>query len=131
MALCQEVILMEEGAVIHRSSTLDLFLHIDNPTTATYLKAVIYDVQIEHDNVYQLIYVGKILQEDSILSHMIRTFHVDVNIIHAKVLLIGEEHLGYLYLQIIGDKQSQVQPICASKAFSCMHWKTNAFEKKS
>ncbi|NIZ46577.1 ATP-binding cassette domain-containing protein [Entomospira nematocerorum] len=107
MHLCQEVILMEQGRVTHRSTTLDLFLHLDNVATSTYLKPIVYDVPIEHDHVYQLIYVGAILQEKSILSHMIRHFSVDVNIIHAKILLIGKERLGYLYLQILGKNQNQ------------------------
>jgi D-methionine transport system ATP-binding protein len=107
MQLCADVVLMEHGRVIHQSTTLDLFLHLDNRATANYLKAVVYDVPIEHDNVYQLIYVGEILQEESILSHMIRTFNVDVNIIHAKILIIGQQRLGYLYLQILGSSQQQ------------------------
>ncbi|NIZ40950.1 methionine ABC transporter ATP-binding protein [Entomospira entomophila] len=107
MHLCHEVILMEHGKITHRSSTLDLFLHLDNPSTATYLKPIVYDVPIEHDHVYQLIYVGAVLQEESVLSHMIRHYSVDVNIIHAKILLIGKERLGYLYLQILGDNQDQ------------------------
>lgn len=107
MYLCKEVILMKQGTIIHHSSTMDLFLY-PNVHTDCFLKSILYDdIPQKYAHVYQLIYTGTALRKNFLLSQIIRKFNIDINIIHAKILSIDSESLGYLYLQILGEKKEQ------------------------
>jgi D-methionine transport system ATP-binding protein len=99
--LCTRVIIMDNGEIIEDQPIKAMFTHPVHPKT----KVLVHSLTYEKPNdviAYELIYDQKNSGE-AILSNMIKTYHVDVNILFAKTLKIQEEWIGYLYVEIHGD----------------------------
>jgi D-methionine transport system ATP-binding protein len=104
--LCDRIIVMDQGVIIEDVKAKELFTKPQSPVTKSLIKSLIYDPMKSEKNIYELIYDHK--NSDSMtLSDMIKRFDVDVNIMFAKTLELKDETIGYLYLQIEGDKQSE------------------------
>lgn len=102
--LCDRIIVMDQGVIIEDQSAKNLFTKPQSLVTKSLIKTLIYDHSKDDKNIYELIYDHK--NSDSMtLSDMIKRFDVDVNIMFAKTLELKDETIGYLYLQIEGEKQ--------------------------
>lgn len=99
--LCSRVIVMDQGEIIEDQPIKSIFTHPMHQKT----KALVHSLTYEKPKdviAYELIYDQKNSGE-AILSHMIKIYHVDVNILFAKTLKIQEEWIGYLYVEIRGN----------------------------
>lgn len=99
--LCTRVVIMEQGKVIEDQPIKAIFTHPKHPKT----RALVHHLTYEKPDdiiVYELIYDQK-NSGQSILSQMIKIYHVDVNILFAKTLKIQDEWIGYLYVEIQGQ----------------------------
>ena len=106
--LCTRVIVFDHGKLIEDQPIKLLFTHPKHEITRTLLHQMTYVHQGENA-VYELIYDQKNSQ-DAILSTMIKQFQMDVNILFAKTLTIGDEQIGYLYVEFIGEQiESSIQ----------------------
>jgi D-methionine transport system ATP-binding protein len=74
--------------------------------TKSLIKSLVYEPEHLDKIIYELIYDHK-NSDSMILSSMIKTYDVDVNIMFAKTLELRDETIGYLYLEIRGDKRDE------------------------
>ncbi|HCB66109.1 MAG: hypothetical protein A2102_02015 [Tenericutes bacterium GWF2_38_8] len=112
--LCSRVIVMHQGMIVEDQSTRILFTKPQSAITKSLVKSLIYDAPLHSKNVYELIYDHR-NTEDTSLSDMVKKYLVDVNIMHAKTLMIGDEHIGYLYVQITGNQHQEALNYLESK----------------
>jgi len=104
--LCTRIIVMHQGVIIEDQSTKNLLTKPQSPITRSLVKTLVFDAPQNRENLYELIYNHQNNQNTS-LSDMVKKYLVDVNIMHAKTLTIGDEQIGYLYVQIKGKKQQE------------------------
>ncbi|MCD4827640.1 MAG: ATP-binding cassette domain-containing protein [Acholeplasmataceae bacterium] len=105
--LCNRVVVMDQGKIIEDRSTKDLFINPFSDITKSLIKQVIDEPTHLKDKHYlELIYHHEHVN-DTILSQMIKTYDIDVNIHFAKTLTIGSQTIGYLYLEMIGNHKTK------------------------
>ncbi len=104
--LCDRMIVMAAGQVVEDGPTLDLFTSPQHAATEVLVNSVSYDIDLAHDHVYELIYPGAMVHEKHLLSAMIKQFDMDVNVLHARMMMVGSASIGYLYLQLTGAKRA-------------------------
>ncbi len=102
--LCDRVVVMDKGSIIEDQPTKSLFIDPKEDTTKKLIKQVIDEpVHLKDKHYYELIYAHDNV-DDKILSSMVKTFDVDVNIVYAKTLSIHKELIGYLYIELFGSQ---------------------------
>ena len=102
--LCDRVVVMDRGQIIEDQSTKSLFINPKEETTKKLIKQVIDEpIHLKDKHYFELIYAHDNV-DDRILSHMIKTFNVDVNIVYAKTLSIKSHIIGYLYIELNGSQ---------------------------
>lgn len=105
--LCERVVVMDHGRLIEDQKTKDLFIHPLTKITKALIKQVIDEPTHLKDKHYlELIYHQEHVN-DTILSQMIKIYDIDVNIHFAKTLTIGDQVIGYLYLEMIGNQKTK------------------------
>lgn len=98
--LCRDVVVMDEGLIVEQNNVIDLFMNPKHPVTKSLVKQSIH-LDDTLTNVYELIYQTN-ADDASTLSEAIKKYNVDINILHAQVLDIVDQHIGYLYIKITG-----------------------------
>ena len=111
--ICDRVVVMDQGQIVEDNDILEIFMHPKHAVTKSLVKQMLHIGQATGD-VYELIY-QKNAEDRSVLSEAIKTFHVDINILHAHVLDIVDQHIGYLYVKIIGQDIDQTIAFIESK----------------
>lgn len=102
--LCDRVVVMDQGKIIEDQPTKSLFIDPIKDTTKKLIKQVIDEpVHLKDKHYYELIYAHDNV-DDKILSSMVKTFDVDVNIVYAKTLSIHKKLIGYLYIELFGSQ---------------------------
>jgi len=102
--LCDRVVVMDKGSIIEDQPKKSLFIDPIKDTTKKLIKQVIDEpIQLKDNHYYELIYAHDNV-DDKILSSMVKTFDVDVNIVYAKTLSIHKEMIGYLYIELFGSQ---------------------------
>ena len=99
--ICNKVVVMDQGTIVEQNDVLELFMNPKHEVTKSLVKQTKHFDETLTD-VYELIYKNE-ANETSILSDMIKTYNVDINILHAQVLEIVDTEIGYLYIKITGD----------------------------
>lgn len=111
--LCQRVVVMDKGEIIEDQPIKELFINPKHETTKKLLKQVLDEPEhLKNRHIYELIYAHQNVNQ-SVISHMIKTYDIDVNIVYAKTLSIALESIGYLYVELIGSQIEQA--ICYLK----------------
>ncbi|QWB96161.1 ATP-binding cassette domain-containing protein [Mycoplasmatota bacterium] len=98
--LCRDVVVMDEGLIVEQNNVIDLFMNPKHAVTKSLVKQSIH-LDDTLTNVYELIYQTN-ADDASTLSEVIKKYNVDMNILHAQVLDIIDQHIGYLYIKITG-----------------------------
>lgn len=111
--ICDRVVVMDQGQIVEDNDILEIFMHPKHIVTKSLVKQMLHIGQTTGD-VYELIY-QKNAEDRSVLSEAIKTYHVDINILHAHVLDIVDQHIGYLYVKIIGQDIDQTIAFIESK----------------
>jgi len=102
--LCDRVVVMEKGKIIEDQPTKSLFIDPKEETTKKLIKQVIDEpTHLKDKHYYEFIYAHNNV-DDKILSTMVKTFDVDVNIVYAKTLSIQNDLIGYLYIELFGSQ---------------------------
>jgi D-methionine transport system ATP-binding protein len=105
--LCERVVVMDKGEIIEDRETKDLFINPLTQITKSLIKQVIDEpTHLKNKAYLELIYHHEHV-DDTILSQMIKKFDIDVNILFAKTLTVGQQTIGYLYVELIGVNKSK------------------------
>lgn len=108
--ICTKVAVMDKGIVVETGNVYDIFSRPQDPFTQ---KLVAHTLNLElpprlfHEEgtLIKVIYNGD-KAENPVLSDAIRTFGVDINVLHGKIEYIDEKPLGVL---ILGIKEDEAQ----------------------
>lgn len=103
--VCDRVIVMADGEILEDRKTTQLFMNPKHPITKSLINHELETPNKTHKNLYQLIYLGN--SNETILSDTIKKYQIHTNIIHAKTLEILDETLGFLSIEITGEKTKE------------------------
>ena len=103
--LCDQMIVMSEGKIVEINETKQLFIKPEATATKELIDAVLELPKIKTAGVYRLVYANQMIAETN-LSDVIKKYQITANIIYAKTIDIKDEQLGYLIIQITGEKQA-------------------------
>lgn len=112
--ICSEVAVMENGQIVEKGPVLDVFRHPKEEMTKEFLKQITEQDDTE-ETIQELLNdagAGDIVQltfsgtsaERPLISELIRTFKIDVSILHGKITKVQGGSYGTLFIQITGDE---------------------------
>jgi len=113
--ICTKVAVMDRGVVVEMGNVYDIFSRPQHPFTQ---KLVAHTLNLElpsrifkdvKGSLIKVVYNGD-RAEEPILSDAIRTFGVNINVLHGKIEYIDEKPLGVLILNIDADS-SKIEQI--------------------
>ena len=103
--LCDRMVVMENGKIIEDQKTIDLFINPKEPTTKQLIQSDLEDEKLKKEHVFKLIYVDN--QNETILSDTIKKYQINTNILQAKTIELKKQVIGYLLIEITGEKQEE------------------------
>lgn len=112
--ICSEVAVMENGQIVEKGPVLDVFRHPKEEMTKEFLKQITEQDDTEETiqellsdagsgDIVQLTFSGT-SAERPLISELIRTFKIDVSILHGKITKVQGGSYGTLFIQITGDE---------------------------
>lgn len=109
--LCDKVAVMENGVIVEEGRVIDVFANPQALTSQRFLRDMVAelpaDVLLDDENheeeIVRASYLGHSSQQP-IISHMIKKFDVDVNILSGNIETIQNTQLGNLLIKITGSK---------------------------
>lgn len=107
--VCDRVAIMEDGKVIEENTVENLF---KSPKTKT-AKAFISSIHTDEEVLNPIDFKGKLIRlafmgessKKPIVSRLIKTFNIDVNILSGSIDTLQATNVGHLILELIGDKE--------------------------
>ncbi|MDI3477538.1 MAG: D-methionine transport system ATP-binding protein [Thermoanaerobacterium sp.] len=111
--LCDRIAVLENGVIIEEGNVIDIFSNPSTETSKRFLKDMIAelppDILIDDENpneeILRLSFFGSSSNEP-VISHMIKKFDVDVNIISGNIERVQNSQIGNLLIKINGDPSS-------------------------
>ncbi|TCK92491.1 D-methionine transport system ATP-binding protein [Natranaerovirga hydrolytica] len=110
--ICHKVAVMENGAVVEEGNVIDVFARPQTETSKKFLKDKIPKFPqkitqngVDNEMIMSLSFVGDSTNE-SVISNVIKTYDVDINIISGTIEQIQEQSVGRLIIKIKGEKES-------------------------
>ncbi len=119
--ICHRVAVMEEGKIVELGPVLDVFRRPDQPITKRFVQQVtepeesketIQHLLAEHPDgqIVKLTFVG-ISAEQPVVTELIRSFNVGVNILQGKISQTQNGAYGTLFVQITGDRAAVAEAV--------------------
>lgn len=107
--ICSEVIVMEEGTIIEKNNTLDLFMQPKTKFAKQLINKKMFNLSSESsEDIYQITYLDK-QSNNPVISKASRIYDVEINIIYGEVIEINRQNIGFLYVGINGpDKEKAI-----------------------
>ncbi|MED4173486.1 methionine ABC transporter ATP-binding protein, partial [Halalkalibacterium halodurans] len=120
--ICHRVAVMEAGKVVEEGPVLDVFRKPKEHITKEFVKQVTEPEEtvqhllneVKSGRIVQLTFVGE-SAEKPLITNLIRTFAVDVNILQGKISKTQEGSYGTLFIHLDGPKDE------IEKAITYMH----------
>lgn len=117
--LCHKVAVMEDGKVLEKGDIVNIFTNPQNALTREFINtATHFDQEIaivlthpvtqsisKDGNIIRLSYVGEETTKP-LISHIVKTFQVEVNIIYGHVEILQNTPVGNLLLGFKGSKEN-------------------------
>jgi D-methionine transport system ATP-binding protein len=107
--ICDRVAVMTDGNVVELDEVFNIFSHPKHPYTQSLVNHTI-NLELpprlllpDGNRILKIIYSGD-KAEEAVLSETIRSFKVDINILHGKIEYITNKPFGILIVQIKGEK---------------------------
>ncbi|MEN6384676.1 MAG: ATP-binding cassette domain-containing protein, partial [Phycisphaerales bacterium] len=107
--ICDRVAVMSKGVIVETGDVMDIFAAPQHSFTKQ-LVAYSYDLELPQrlcndldGQIFKLIYRGN-EAEDPVLSDAAQLFNVKLNILHGKIEYIGNQPLGILLVNIVGNQ---------------------------
>ena len=113
--VCNRVAVMEDGEVIEHGTVLDVFTNPQTETTYNFVKSIVRDEipqsvyrQLEaaqyNGRVFQFKFLG-VSSGKPVISQIAKRFQVEVNVLSANVIELGDIPFGNLLLELIGSNE--------------------------
>lgn len=113
--ICHRVAVMENGEVVEQGDVLDVFKHPKQPITKRFVKQVTEPDETNEvvSNLLELYPKGKVIQlsfvgeaaEQPLITHLIRQFSIEVNILQGKISQTQSGSYGSLFIHLDGDER--------------------------
>lgn len=104
-SLCQRIIVMGKGLIVEDSKTIDLFISPRSDAAKKLIGSII-DLTNYHGK-YLLKYKDK-ANNQTILSDAILKYSININILQAQTMAIGDETIGFLVVDIDTNNKQEV-----------------------
>lgn len=110
---CNRVAVMEEGEVVESGTVLDVFTNPQTKTAHNFVKTIVRDDVPDYvltqlaspeykGRVFQFKFLG-VSSGKPVISQIAKQFQVEVNVLLANVIELGEVPFGHLLLELIGS----------------------------
>ncbi|MDE4542441.1 methionine ABC transporter ATP-binding protein [Thermoanaerobacterium sp. R66] len=111
--LCDKVAVLEDGMIIEEGNVIDIFSNPSTETSKRFLKDMIAelppDILLDDENpneeILRLSFFGS-SSNQPVISHMIKNFDVEVNIISGNIERVQNSQIGNLLIKISGEQNS-------------------------
>ncbi|AMW99737.1 MULTISPECIES: methionine ABC transporter ATP-binding protein [Rummeliibacillus] len=113
--ICHRVAVMEAGQIVEQGNVLEVFQSPKADITKKFVSQVTESAEHKesisqmlddpNSQLIQLTFVGK-KAEQPVISHLIRTFDVDVNIVHGNISATKSGPYGTLIVRIAGNEEN-------------------------
>lgn len=111
--LCDKVAVLEDGRIIEEGNVIDIFSNPSTETSKRFLKDMIAelppDILLDDENpneeILRLSFFGN-SSNQPVISHMIKNFDVEVNIISGNIERVQNSQIGNLLIKISGEENS-------------------------
>ena len=113
--ICHRVAVMEAGQIVEQGNVLEVFQSPKAEITKKFVSQVTESAEHKesisqmlddpNSQLIQLTFVGK-KAEQPVISHLIRTFDVDVNIVHGNISATKSGPYGTLIVRIAGNEEN-------------------------
>lgn len=110
--ICDRVAVMEAGRIIEENTVEELFRAPKTERAKSFVadlrttpEEILVDGNEFQGKVLRLSYDGTTVGAP-ILSHLVRTYDVDVNIIAGNINRIGTEHMGVMVVELLGESEN-------------------------
>ena len=112
--ICHRVAVMEAGSVVEQGEVLQVFQNPQAPITKNFVMQVSGNKEAKDSiqHILQNYSTGKIVKlsfigtksEQPVISHLIKEFNVEVNIVHGSITQTAKGAYGTLIIQLDGEK---------------------------
>lgn len=111
--ICDRVAVMEKGVIVEEGKVIELFSNPSSQTTANFLKDSLGELPPElldeaegpNESILRIIFQGENTGKP-IISHLVKQFQVDANILAGNIERIREATIGNLVIKLSGDVQN-------------------------
>lgn len=113
--ICNRVAVMEKGKIVEMGDVLDVFKNPQQAITKRFVQQItdLEDTEASIESIKAQYPNGKVLKltflkektQQPIITSLIRTFHVDVNIIQGQIKQTPAGPYGTLFIHVVGDEQ--------------------------
>lgn len=108
--ICDRIAVMENGRIIEEADVETLFRNPRTDRTRSFIDSLqfeeqelVIDAKLYKGKVVRLSYSSE-LSNEPILSNCIKRFNIDVNLISGNINSLRSGNIGYMYIEILGDK---------------------------
>lgn len=111
--ICNRVAVMEDGKVVESGAVLDVFTNPQTKTAHNFVKTIVRDevpayvfTQLASAKYPGRVFQFKFLGANSgkpVISQIAKQFHVEVNVLLANVIELGDVPFGHLLLELVGS----------------------------
>jgi D-methionine transport system ATP-binding protein len=112
--ICDEIVVMEKGKIVEQKKTKDLFTDPKSDAAKSLIESYQVIESLKGKDRYVLTYTKDALHQ-SILSDAIKAFEIDLSIIYALTLPIGTDTIGYLVVEMRGNRLQEACDFITSK----------------
>lgn len=110
--ICNKVAVMENGQIVEEGSVISVFSKPKTDTLKSFLeedtlyvpKEILIENEDIHEKVLKISFLGH-KSEEPIISHMVKKYDVNVNILAGNIENIQNTNLGHLVVKISGNEE--------------------------
>jgi len=112
--ICDEIVVMEKGKIVEQKKTKELFIEPKSHAAQSLIESYQVIGSLKGSDRYVLTYTKDALHQ-SILSDAIKAFEIDLSIIYALTLPMGLDTIGYLVVEMKGNRLQEACEFITSK----------------
>ncbi|NGX61481.1 MAG: Methionine import ATP-binding protein MetN [Chlamydiae bacterium] len=112
--ICTHVAVLEHGEIVEQGAVHDLFTHPHHPTTRRFLKSMVHDVPLSYFPTHEKSELLRLSftrgsADKPLISEIIRTFQVEVNILLGGIDVLKTDTVGNLVIELSGEREERLK----------------------